>query len=117
MKGDCVHLPGRRGLSFAGPATISLGRHTWRLLCGAAACSGAAAHQVLGGLVMRTGGKSVVATSAVASTAMPAKSAYALIGISGDAAMAKSAAAVVMLADAMAWRPRRRNHLHVSDGV
>ena len=46
----------------------------------------------------------MVASTAVASTVMPANSAYALIGISGEAAMAKSAAAVVVPADRMAWR-------------
>ena len=46
----------------------------------------------------RAEGNSVAATSACAITAMPANSAYALMGISGDAANAKSAAEVATLA-------------------
>ena len=53
----------------------------------------------------RAGGNSVLATSACASTAIPANSAYALTGISGDAASAKSAAAVAAPAAIMACAP------------
>lgn len=46
----------------------------------------------------------MVAMSPSASTAMPANSAYALIGISGESAMAKSTVEVVALAVRMACR-------------